>query len=135
MEPLTQVLTAIERIFAGEVYISHRVTSQIALNMVGRKRVDNLPAIHNLTDRELQVFELTGDGLNIREIAVRLNLGTSTVETYRTRIKEKLGLNDRSDLLQSAIRWVSSGSLNGKSAEYKHRSNGEPASVDGIGCQ
>jgi len=114
LEPLTHVLTALERIFAGEIYVSHEVTSQMALQLAGRQRNHQAPDIHNLTDRELQIFELTGEGLNIRQIAVRLNLGLSTIETYRTRIKEKLCLKDHSEMLQSAIRWNRSGSLTGK---------------------
>jgi DNA-binding NarL/FixJ family response regulator len=111
LEPLTQVLTAVERIFAGEVYVSHQVTSQMALQLAGHHRNQPTPEIHNLSDRELQIFELTGDGLGVRQIAFRLKLGPSTVETYCARIKEKLCLNGHSELLQSAIRWNHSGNL------------------------
>lgn len=111
LEPLTQVPIVLDRIFAGEVYVSHQVTSHMALQLAGHKRNQQAPDIHHLTDRELQIFELTGDGLSIRQIAARLKLGISTIETYRIRIKEKLCLDDHSELLQSAIRWNRSGSL------------------------
>ena len=114
LEPLSHVITAMERIFAGEIYISHEVTSQMALQLAGRERNREAPDVRNLTDREVQIFELTGEGLNIRQIAARLNLGLSTIETYRTRIKEKLCLKDHSEMLQSAIRWNRSGNLTGK---------------------
>jgi len=114
LEPLTQVRIAVDRIFAGEVYVSHQVTSQMALQLAGRQRDYQVPGIHILTDRELQIFELTGEGLSVRQIAARLNLGASTIETYRTRIREKLCLNGQSAMLQSAIHWNRSGSLNGK---------------------
>lgn len=114
LEPLMQLLTAVERIFAGEIYVSHYVTSQMALQLAGRNRNCQVPEIQMLTDRELQIFELTGDGLSVRQIAARLKLGTSTIETYRTRIKEKLCLKGHSEMLQSAICWNRSGSLNGK---------------------
>jgi DNA-binding NarL/FixJ family response regulator len=114
MEPPTHVITALERIFAGEIYVSHEVTSKMALQLAGCERNHEAPDIRNLTDRELQIFELTGDGLNIRQIAAHLNLGLSTIETYRTRIKEKLCLKDHSEMLQSAIRWNRSGGLTGK---------------------
>ncbi len=113
-EPLTHIVTALERIFAGEIYVSHEVTSQMALQLAGREHNHEAPDIRNLTDRELQIFELTGEGLNIRQIAACLNLGLSTIETYRTRIKEKLCLKDHSEMLQSAIRWNRSGSLTAK---------------------
>ena len=58
-----------------------------------------------LADREFQVFDLTGRGLNTHEIARRLHIAVKTVETYRARIKEKLKLKDASELLQSAIAW------------------------------
>jgi DNA-binding NarL/FixJ family response regulator len=110
-EPLPLVLTAIERIFAGEIYVSHQVTSQMALQLAKRKGDRHVPDVRNLTDRELEVFELTGDGLSIRQIAAQLKLGLSTIETYRTRIKEKLCLDEHSELLKSAIHWNRSGSL------------------------
>ena len=110
-EPLTQVLEAVARIFAGEIYISHNVTSQMALQLAGRMHDCRVPEIASLTDRELQIFELIGEGLNVRQIAGRLNLGTSTIETYRTRIREKLCLKGHSEMLMTAIRWKTCGSL------------------------
>lgn len=59
-----------------------------------------------LADRELQVFELTGRGLNTREIASRLHIAAKTVETYRARIRNKLNLEDGGELLRSAISWT-----------------------------
>lgn len=122
-EPLTEVLEAIECIFAGETYVSSCILSQITRQMAGGWRMDNDRSLHNLTDRELEIFELTGRGLCAREIAGQLNLGKSTVETYRNRIKEKLCLQDSSDLLRSAISWKCSGSLNGQSGELTFKVN------------
>ena len=59
-----------------------------------------------LADRELQVFELTGHGLDTRQIAERLRIGVKTVETYRLRIREKLKFENPGQLLQAAIAWV-----------------------------
>lgn len=61
--------------------------------------------INTLTDRELQVFEMAGHGLGTRQIAEQLGIDMKTVDTYRTRIKEKLNLKNASELLQLAIRW------------------------------
>jgi DNA-binding CsgD family transcriptional regulator len=58
-----------------------------------------------LSERELQVFEMTGQGLATREIAAQMHVDLKTVETYRGRIKEKLKLGNASELLQLAIRW------------------------------
>jgi len=59
-----------------------------------------------LADRELQVFELLGRGLAVKEIARRLRIATKTVDTYRRRIREKLNLQTSSQLLQHAISWT-----------------------------
>lgn len=62
-------------------------------------------ATESLTDRELQVFELTGTGRSTRDIAERLHVDIKTIETYRGRLKEKLKVKDGNELLQLAIRW------------------------------
>jgi len=67
-----------------------------------------LAGIAGLTDRELEVFELIGRGQTTREIGIRLNLGASTVETYRARIKQKLNLENATQLSHEAVRWVQS---------------------------
>jgi DNA-binding CsgD family transcriptional regulator len=59
-----------------------------------------------LSDRELQVFDMTGQGHNTGEIATRLKVAVKTIETYRARIREKLRLRNSSELLQSAICWA-----------------------------
>jgi DNA-binding CsgD family transcriptional regulator len=65
--------------------------------------------VTQLTDRELEVFELIGHGRSTREISNQLHLGVSTVDTYRARIKTKLHLENSSQLCHEAIRWVSAG--------------------------
>jgi DNA-binding NarL/FixJ family response regulator len=59
-----------------------------------------------LSDRELEVFELTGRGSGTREIAEKLHLSVKTVESYRARIKSKLNLNSAAELMQHAVQWV-----------------------------
>lgn len=103
-EAATKILAAIERVLGGEIYLSERVTSQITAQFAGRSKGQGA-YLENLTDRELQILEFIGDGLSTRQIAELLHLGTSTIETYRARIKEKLGLKDAQELLQYAIRW------------------------------
>jgi DNA-binding NarL/FixJ family response regulator len=62
--------------------------------------------VETLADRELQVFQMIGRGLNTREIATELRIGTKTVETYRMRIKEKLSIESGAELTREAIRWT-----------------------------
>ncbi len=99
------ILLAIRRVLGGGVYLSERVAEAVLTRLAAHPHTvsDSITGI--LADRELQVFELTGTGLNTREIAERLHIDVKTVETYRARIKEKLKLTGPSELLQLAIRW------------------------------
>jgi DNA-binding CsgD family transcriptional regulator len=67
--------------------------------------------LDSLSDREIEVFQLVGRGLNSREIAGRLNLGPTTVDSYRARIKEKLEIRNAAELYQRAAQWVTESSL------------------------
>ena len=64
-----------------------------------------------LSDREIEVFQLVGRGLTSREIAGQLNLGPTTVDSYRARIKEKLAIRNAAELYQRAAQWVAERSL------------------------
>jgi len=102
-----EVMTAIWTVLRGEIYLPARIASRILESVaVGRKN-DN--GVAQLTDRELEVFELIGHGRSTREISHCLHLGMSTVDTYRARIKTKLHLENSSQLSHEAIRWVSEG--------------------------
>jgi DNA-binding NarL/FixJ family response regulator len=72
-------------------------------------KLDTISApMDSLSDRELEVFRLIGQGCKVSKIAQRMHLSVKTVETYRARVKEKLSLADADELLQYAIQWVSS---------------------------
>lgn len=101
-EAATKIVSAIQRVLDGGIYLSDRVTERITAKLAGRLQGTS---IYNLADRELQVFELIGEGFSTPQIAEQLHLGTGTVETYRARIKEKLLLKDAQELLQTAIHW------------------------------
>jgi len=64
------------------------------------------PVLNRLTDRELEVFQLIGKGKATREIAEALNLGLTTIDTYRARIKEKLNLKNATELMHEATKWA-----------------------------
>ena len=102
-----EVMTAIYAVLRGEIYLPARIASRILESVaVGRKGENG---VTQLTDRELEVFELIGRGRSTREISNQLHLGVSTVDTYRARIKTKLNLDNSSQLCHEAIRWVSDG--------------------------
>ena len=105
-EASSEVVKAIRQVMAGGVYASPPVTTRL-LTRVGQKRADlSSEGVTALADRELEVFRLLGRGRSTREIAQNLNLGESTVETYRARIKEKLHLRSSADLYLRAGQWV-----------------------------
>ena len=105
-EASSEVVNAIRQVMTGEVYASKRVTSKLLSRMSSKRADSELGGVANLADRELEVFQMLGRGKNTREIAHALNLGESTVETYRARIKEKLQLRSSADLYLRAGQWV-----------------------------
>ncbi len=104
-EATRKILLAIRRVLSGLVYLNDKIANRLISRFT--THADQMPAspADSLADREFQVFELTGRGLNTHEIARQLHIAVKTVETYRARIKEKLNLKDASELLQLAIAW------------------------------
>jgi len=104
-EIAAKIVPAIRRVLAGEVYLSEHIALQVAARLVGRPHRVNGHRVHHLSDRELQVFELAGQGFKPREIAGALRVNVSTVETHCARIKKKLGLKGARELVRCAICW------------------------------
>ncbi len=106
-ESTQSVVEAIRTVMQGEVYLSHRMASRILSKVVrGRNVQPHVVSLDTLTDREMAVFQLLGQGYSIEEIMQRLNLSRKTVETYRRRAKEKLGFSSVGELLQFAVQWT-----------------------------
>jgi DNA-binding NarL/FixJ family response regulator len=103
-EATRKILDAIRQVMAGKVFLSEEISADILSRMLGKSR-GAMRSLEVLSDRELQVFGLVGEGFGTRQIAEQLGLDVKTVETYRTRIKEKLELKDASELLRQAIAW------------------------------
>ena len=99
------ILLAIRRVLAGGIYLNETAGAAVLQRLAAKPQPEGEAIEDLLTDRELQVFELTGQGFSTREIAGQLRIDIKTVETYRIRIKEKLHLESSSDLLKLAIRW------------------------------
>lgn len=101
-----EIIVAVRRVLAGEVYLSERMTASF-LKSLATGGVKNIPRpVDRLTDRELEVLELVGNGRTTREIAETLKLGVATVDTYRARIKEKMNFQNATELQHFAVRWV-----------------------------
>lgn len=106
-ETSSVVIEAIRTVLAGEVYVSKQMTSKIISRMsAARPRGAGASGLELLADRELEVFRLIGCGRTLKEIAELLHLGESTVDTYRARIKEKLGLRSAAEVYLRAGQWV-----------------------------
>ena len=99
------VVHAIRQVLAGEVYVSRPMRQRMLQGMAGHRK-EEASAVDRLSDRELEVFRLLGSGKGTREIAEHLHLSVKTIETYRAHIKVKLNLNNASELVHSAVRWV-----------------------------
>ena len=107
-EPTDTVLAAVRRILNGENYLSPRMQERVLNRFAAGKPAAPDSEMERLTDRELEVFELIGRGLGTRQIASRLRLGVSTVETHRAHLKEKLDVKSGTELARRAIEWVNS---------------------------
>ncbi len=105
-EPTKNIVEAIRSVHDDEVYLSRKMSSRI-LNKVARGRSSEPRfTIDELTDREMTVFQMLGQGFSVQEIQNRLSLSRKTIETYRRRAKEKLGFDTVSELLQHAVQWT-----------------------------
>jgi DNA-binding NarL/FixJ family response regulator len=103
-ETTKSVLTAIRRVLGGDVYVSERVVNLMARRMGSRKANAATP-VEQLSDRELEIFRLLGQGRTTSQIAEDLHLSLKTVQAYCARAKEKFGVTSLGELLRAAIRW------------------------------
>ena len=105
-ETTDKVFDAIRQVLAGKIYLSARMTDRMLCRAIGSEEHLSGSPIDSLSDRELEVFELIGQGLTTRQIAAKLHLSPKTVETYRENIKSKLNLNNATELTRHAVQWT-----------------------------
>jgi DNA-binding NarL/FixJ family response regulator len=122
-EPSRVVLEAIRRVLSGRIYTSEEIADRVLRRSSGRIKKQDESPVDVLSDRELEVLGLLGQGLNTREIAERLQLSTKTIDTYREHIKMKLSLKNASELLRFAVAWT----LDPRSASRGGETGGEQA--------
>ena len=109
-ESTKKIIEAIHHVLEGKMYISKELTETFAAKFVTGPSPGKGTPIGQLSDRELEVFQLIGQGYETRQIAKTLNVNIKTVQTYCTRIKDKLKFSTGTELLREAIRWNESGS-------------------------
>ncbi len=107
-EALEKLLVAIRRVLAGEIFVSEKIATSMLEKMVSSEDRAVSSPIDLLSNRELTVFRMIGQGYKTSQIAEKLHLSVKTIESYRAHIKEKLKLADGTDLLKYAIQWVQS---------------------------
>jgi DNA-binding NarL/FixJ family response regulator len=101
-----RIVEAIRRVLSGKAWLSEAMTQQLLQRAVGTGQQAPRSPLEALTDRELEVFRLIGEGAKTAEIAGRLHLSVKTVETYRDRVRQKLDLSDGTKLANYATQWV-----------------------------
>jgi len=104
-ETTRRVIEAIRRVLEGKIYVSDKVAEAMTKRFVQAGPPQSLSPVEQLSDRELEVFELLGQGQPTRQIAENLRVSVKTVQAYCARIKEKMNLSSGIQLLREAIRW------------------------------
>ena len=104
-ETATKIITAIRQVLEGKLYLSEGLATTMATQFVTGKVLAGGSPVEQLSDRELEVFTLLGDGRGTRHIAEVLGVSIKTVQAYCARIKEKLNLASASELVREAVRW------------------------------
>jgi DNA-binding NarL/FixJ family response regulator len=104
-EPISKVVDAIRQVLRGEVYLSPQMTKTLLHRAAIGQTLDSEP-LGTLSDRELQVFRLIGEGLSTLQIAGKLQLSPKTVESHRKTIKQKLNIETSTQLSRRAFQWV-----------------------------
>ena len=102
-EASDQVLNAVKKVLTGEIFLSPRMSSKFMHQLIGGKANVVGSLMDRLSDRELEIFGLIGEGRGTREIARQLNLSVKTVESHRAHIKEKLAIRSATELVHRAI--------------------------------
>lgn len=107
-EAIEKMMEAIRKVLRGELYVSEKVSANIVKRFVDGKAEGVSTPEELLSDREMEVFQLIGQGFATRQIADQLHVSVKTVEAYRANIKEKLNLRNATELMKHAIHWIES---------------------------
>jgi DNA-binding NarL/FixJ family response regulator len=100
------IIRAIRRVLSGKPYVSEKMSASILDGISGRQAATHCSVISQLSDRELEVFRLIGEGLTTHQIATQLHLSAKTVDAHRASIKDKLEIKSVSELISYAARWT-----------------------------
>jgi DNA-binding NarL/FixJ family response regulator len=101
-----KIIQAIQRLLQGEIYLSDKIKEKMLHRFVNKKGDGMVFSIDTLSDREMEVFQLIGNGYSTRQIAQKLNLSSKTIDSYREHLKLKLNLESGAELVRHAIQWA-----------------------------
>jgi DNA-binding NarL/FixJ family response regulator len=107
-EAAPSLIRAIRRVRAGRIYLSDKMSERVLHKVFNGGPAAARSPLEMLSDRELEVFRLIGQGVGTRQIAERLHLSVKTIESYRARLKEKLHSKSANELMIHAVQWVQS---------------------------
>ena len=108
-EVTEKLANALRRILKGQIYLSEKLSHQIMRKAVGEKYTQGASPVAALSERELEILKLVGQGHGTRQIAKDLNLSVKTVESHRAHIKDKLSLKTAPEMLRFAVQWSNAG--------------------------
>lgn len=106
LEAVEVLISAIKQILNGNLYLSDKIGNKLLMKMASGNSASSDNPLDLLSDRELEVFELTGKGHSTKEIGKKLHISVKTVESHRANIKDKLQLDTANELMRHAVRWV-----------------------------
>jgi DNA-binding NarL/FixJ family response regulator len=107
-EAASVMLGAIKTVLSGKIYVSVAMRDKLLESMFVRGEEAEMPSVERLSDRELEVLDLIGQGYGSAEIAKMLNISVKTVNAYRDHIKEKLRIDGAGEMRRYAVKWVQS---------------------------
>jgi DNA-binding NarL/FixJ family response regulator len=102
-----KILQAIRRVLGGQISVSEKMAANLLEALSGRRPAGASP-VEKLTDRELEIFQHIGRGLETKQLAAALHVSPKTVEAHRANIKAKLGIASHAELIRQAVRWEES---------------------------
>ena len=104
-EATQKIIGGIRQVLAGKLYMSEQLAGVLARRFVSGRLAASASPVERLSDRELEVFQLLGQGYETRQVAEAIHVSMKTVQAYCARIKEKLNLSNATELLREAVRW------------------------------
>lgn len=107
-EASEKIVNAVRKILSGEIYVSDKMNDLLLNKFILGKNNSPTSSVESLSDRELEILQLVGQGRGTRQIAEELHVSVKTVESHYAKIKEKLNLKTSNELIQHAVKWFHS---------------------------